>query len=249
MLRRSARHESAIPVQAAPTPTPLDFLSDVELWYRPDQKSVIFNGGDVAQVVNRGAMSGNMVAPGASNQGLWVEADPLANNRPAILLNGTSDHYTLPNLSALTAGHVFILGRKAADPASSSTKAGFATLGTWPLNDSHVPFIDGGVYADVGSTEWYPQGNPSDSLADIFLYEVETATNDYRTLLNGTQLFASIVNTVGFPSAPDFGFGAQGGERFYDGWLYEFIVCGSVQSAPEVAAYYAYVNRRFGTSI
>lgn len=217
--------------------TPAAFLSNVRLWYRPDAGYITRSGASVATVLNRGSLAGAMTAVSA---GTWVENDASLGGRPSILLNGTANYYTLPDLSALTSGHVFIVGRKAADPAASDPKSGGFLLGGDPGNDTHFPFTDGAIYSDVGSAGRHTQGDPAASLASAFWYDVESATNAYTSRVNGTQLFTTATNTVAFPAAPTFG-RSGGGTRFWDGWLAELIVCGSVQSAAQRGAYAKYV--------
>ena len=58
--------------------------------------------------------------------------------------------------------------------------------------------------------------------------------------------FTTSTNTVGFRTSPTFGLNPGPPARYYDGFLYELVICSSLQSVSQRAAYQAYVNGWFG---
>lgn len=108
----------------------------------------------------------------------------------------------LPDMSALTAGEVFIVIKTTADP---STDAAYS--GLWRMDTSgfhcHYPYTDGNIYECWGSTtRQIPGQNPTPSLSAAFnVWNCFSATNDWGANLNNTSFATSASNTVGFPGA------------------------------------------------
>jgi hypothetical protein len=120
---------------------------------------------------------------------------------------------TGPDMSALTAAHFFAVMKAKADPAADIGDTGFWNFGTDALS-AHVPYVDGNVYDDAGTTARKTAGNPATSLASAFrLYEVISTSSEWTLLVDGTQVFTTATNTVGCPAAPTLLFNAGASSR------------------------------------
>lgn len=154
-------------------------LHEVQIWY--DQSG---NGRDGIQ------LSGNPLSVLGFN---------LIDSKPAIQLYSTSVRYVnLGDLSALTAGEMHYVAKCGADPAPSTGRS-------WNLGAGggleHIPYLDGTIYDNFGSTSRPSMGNPATSLANWHLYSIYSTTNDRQLYLNGTSVYSDTSNTVGFPAS------------------------------------------------
>lgn len=171
-----------------------------------------------------------------------------ANGQPAIRFSG-AQWYDLPNfMTGFTEGEFFVVMKSAADPAASGATSGLGEFGT-SLDVSHIPFTDGRILTEWGSTVRKDAGNPSASLANLSLLNFITKPGEYTVNLNGTQIYTTATNTVGFPSAPKFGKDTSGfGDIFFDGWLFEILFFPTVRNSTERAAKVAELASVYGQS-
>lgn len=117
--------------------------------------------------------------------------------------DGINDFLTLPDLSALTAGEVFLLIKLANDPPSDVTKTGLWAVGNSGEN-VHFPYTDGTIYDGFGASTRKTTVNPAASLTAWRVYSVISEPGHWESFLDGVSLF-SASSDVGFASAPKFG--------------------------------------------
>lgn len=172
----------------------------------------------------------------------------VANGHAAFRFSAASQQYfTLPSMAALTAGEVYVVFQKTADPASSSAAAGFWNLGSQDF-DSHAPWTDGSIYDGFGSTVRKTVGNPTPSLALPSYYNVQSASGNFTAQLNGSALFTTATNSVGFPTAPMIGRSLVANGRFLDGAIAEIFIYSQIRSAAERAALIATLQATYGST-
>ena len=104
----------------------------------------------------------------------------------------------IPALSG-SAMSIYMRGRSISDPSSAA--AVMQGIGS-NVSLEYMPFTDSNVYIAWGSSFRKSCGNPTPSLATSFLATCVSAANNWRLRLNGTAIFNTATNTVGFGAAP-----------------------------------------------
>lgn len=104
----------------------------------------------------------------------------------------------IPNMSALTASHFFLVIQVDNDPPATGF-GGLHNNGTSGLT-SHYCFTDNNIYEGWGTDTRFTVGNAAASLAAWRVYEVLSISGTFTVLLDGTQLNTRASNTVAFPN-------------------------------------------------
>jgi hypothetical protein len=103
---------------------------------------------------------------------------------------------------ALTALHLFQVFKRAADPPATGQIAlhtiGSASQGTC------VPFTSGTIYDGMGSTTRQTAGVTGGATASVCCYSAFSGAGEWSNWLNGTSLYTTAINTVGFDNSPRF---------------------------------------------
>lgn len=175
--------------------------------------------------------------------GTGIYKTGILNSLPIVRFDGVDDGYTVPDLSALTAGTAFVLVKIDVDPPGSPGQTGIWRLQT-AASASHYPYTDGVIYDGAGSTTRQTVGDPTPSLSSTFrLYCVRSATNDWKAFLDGSQLFTTSTNTVGFSSTPNLGRNSDG--NALDGDVAEFVIYDSALSSTDRQDVEAYFTAKY----
>lgn len=165
------------------------------------------------------------------------------NGLPIVRFDGVNDAMAFGNFSALTAGEVFIVIKIDNDPTTGSgARSGLWTIGTDGALITLYPYDDGVIYDGFGSTARKTVGNPTPSLASWRVYNVFSAANDWGANLDGSSLFTTATNTVGFSASCVLG--AQS-VAFLDGDVAEFIMYNRKLTAPERASVLSYLETKW----
>jgi len=186
----------------------------------------------------------------ASSRPTWRSADG-PSSRPTIRFAGASTQFfdfVSGSLSALTAGEIFVVMKRNADPAASAALSGFWAMGssTEVSLQAHVPFTDGTVYENFGTTTRQTTINPTPSLASWCLYNVSAAASDFNARINGTSFYSTATNTVGFATAPKIGVSVA---VHYDGDFAEIIMYNAKLSTADRAGVNGYIATKYGLTI
>jgi len=172
------------------------------IWVEGD---TIVGGTEAAAIPSWTDASGNnnhLTAAGTAQPTLRTNA---LNAYPVVEFDGSTDVLTIPNvLTALTAGTLFAVVKLNADPGSGN---GLIDIGTDGSLQDHYPYVDGTIYSDFGSTVRKTVGNPTPSMASWHLLSMRSASGAWDCRFNGTSLFTTASNTVGFNAAPKLGNG------------------------------------------
>jgi len=103
-------------------------------------------------------------------------------------------------VSALTAGHIFIVIAIDNDPPEERNQSGL-----WYISDSdfasHYPFTDSIIYNGFGTDTRKTVGDPATTLEQFNIFEVKSVTGEWTAWLNGVQLYTTGTNTVAFQGA------------------------------------------------
>lgn len=202
-------------------------ISTLRIWIDKSDISTLFK--DAARTVpvtaDGDAILGYADKSGYSNHATATSGalykTNIQNGLSAALFNGTSNFYSLPNLSALTAAEIFLVLKIANDPPATDPKTGLWHMGT-SADATHFPYTDSTIYDSFGTTARKTTVNPSGSLASWHCYNVISASGEWTSRRNTTQLHTTASNTVGFPSAPRIG--AFTASYFLDGYIGEMFL-------------------------
>ena len=156
----------------------------------------------------------------------------------------------LPNfMSAFTAGEAFSVTRlRSATPADIRTAYWrFGNEAAGGNVNSHIRWTDGLTYERFGTTVRKESVaiSASENLANWFVYDVWSASNDYAILTNGWPYYVSGINTVGFTTTPQIGALASDPNFGFDGWWQELIFYSRKLSAAERSGIYGYITSRY----
>jgi hypothetical protein len=139
--------------------------------------------------------------------------------------------------------------------ADNDPGSGDGTSGLWTFNPdgvsqaTHYPYSDGNIYESFGTTARKTVGNPTPSLAAWRLYNISSASGAYTVRLDGTQIFTTGTNTVGFPTAPQLGRSwTTTFTTYFPGDYAELIVC-SVLSGGDRTSMNAYIASEYSLTI
>jgi len=226
-------------------PNPLD-LGGLVVWLVASDAT----GGGTYTWPNRGTL-GNWTQSTAGNQPAtpvsWQGQQAVTFTYPAA--DATKDWLDGPSLAALTAGHAYVVMQKDADPSTAGDGVG----GLWLIGTdalaSHVPFSDGTIFDDFGSTARKATVNPTASLASPCIYETISTSSEWTNFLNGGQLFTTGTNTVAFSATPRIGADATGNNVGMSGKIGEVIVFDHKLTNPQRSGVLQYLSNKYTISV
>lgn len=216
------------------------------LWLWLKASTLSLNDGDSVTTWTKAGGTGTSPTQGTVGSRPTYQTNEI-NSQPVIRFDGTDDFFTMGDMSAFTAGHAFIVTRLV-QATPDAVNAGLWDIGSDFVNPTIFPFVgDGNIYDQFGTTSRKTTGNPTPSFQDWNIYSVYSATNDWANAFNGTDLFSTATNTVGFSATPTLGkSGGHGaGDFFLQGDTPEVIFCSQKLSAPDVALTIAYLEAEY----
>ncbi len=210
-------------------------------WLRGD--SVVLNGGTVAQWTDKSGNGRHWTQGSAPLQPTYAAS--AINGKPGLTFAAAAQQELVgPDLIAvgLTAAETFIVMQLNADPPAAAAKCGL-----WRTESAAsvavVPFTDGIIYDGFGSTARKTTVNPAASMASPCIYSVISTSAEWTSSLNGTQIFTTGTNTVGWNTATRIGSSVT---NWFDGVMCEWIVYGAKLSDGDRASVIAYLKARYG---
>lgn len=224
------------PTSAVSISDPSD-ITDLGLWLH----DAGLTGGEGASVTTWADSSGNgrdatfagTTAPVRNlNQRGTLSAVRFAGSASAGGLN-------LPNfLTGFAAGEIFIVVKVDNDPGV------VPETGLWAFGsdtaDVHYPYSDGTIYDSFGSTARKTTVNPTPSLSSAYrVYNVTSKAGEWTSRIDGTQVYTTATNTVGWTTAPVIGRMA-GSALYTKGWIAEVVLFSRELTTTERAAMLAY---------
>jgi hypothetical protein len=202
------------------------------------------DGDPVTTWANDGSLTDFTQATGANKPTYKIG---IVNGEPVVRFDGTDDLLNGPDISALTAGTVFIVVKADADPPAAGA-SGLWSFGAGGGVSTHYPWTDGRVYDTFGSTLQKDTGNPTLALTSFRLYCVRAAAGSWTSWVDGTQHYTTASNTVLFPATPKLG---QGGSAAYhfDGDVAELLLYDSALSSTDRDSVEAYIAAKYALTI
>lgn len=212
-------------------------------WFAADDIVGLNDGDPVTTWTKSGGTGGNATQSSAGAKPSYQTN--VVNSLPAVEFDGTADFLELGNMSALTAGRIFIVMKLDADPPVAGD--GLWTIGSDVAQSTRFPFSDGNAYDQCGTTARKATGNPTPDLATWNIYSVKSITNNWTSYFNGVQHYTTGTNTVGFATAAYLGRSDQSGADFwFDGLIAEYAAYSEEPSSDNVTALMAYWTAKYG---
>lgn len=195
--------------------------------------------------------SGNTKHGTGVNSPTVVASVAAFNNRNVMRFtgaSGTSDHFTLPDLSVATSCDIFAVMKLDADPQASEFDGGlfeFGTAGAGLPDLLYTP--DSHLYIGAGSTVRKDVGDPTPSLASVHLVRIHSSAGSFFIEIDGTQVYSTGTNTFDFNASPKIG---QSSNPAYclKGDIAELMVVQGI-SPSDLASYEAQVESEYNITI
>lgn len=229
-------------------------LSDFQLWYDAAQETGFSNGDEMSTVQDWSGNNrdGTGVVDNVLKPTYRSSDGPNSNPCFRLMSNTTSQggHFTVPDfLTGFTAGHYFAVVKLDIDPAIISKCA--PPLGDWGSNTTGdlYPFpTDNKIYDAWGSNARKTTVDPSQDLKVWHVYEVRSASGAWSNYIDGSQLFTTGTNTVGWSTVPKVG-GTQTNSNRLFGMIKEILFYSSVKSGADLTTIYDYLETENGITL
>lgn len=218
-----------------------DLISDIWEWWEVEREG-LGDGVDINQLTGQKNARHMVEDPAGTPEDVPVNDTNQINGLAAARFD--TQALLFPDYSALTAVHMFIIVKLDADPPPTEDTTGL--WGTGAATRTHFPFTDSNIYEGFGSTTRQTVGNPAAALTSWRVYEIISTSSEYTVLLDGTQLFTTGTNTVGWGA--DRWLGRSHGTRVtLKGWVAGAYLA-SAKLTTDRAALITYINDRFALS-
>lgn len=217
--------------------SPSDLGAGLALWLRADLGLTMGTG--ISQWADQSGNGRNYSQAIGSQQ---PTPNTAINGQATLEFNAATQRYLgRAGAFSFTSAHVFIVLKLTTDAEYNSLwRFGNDTQSWYPFGFD--------IYDDFGSTARKSAGNPATSLATAHCYEVISTPSEWTNKINGTQLFTTAVNTVGWDPAGTVIGGAGSAYAtitgFLTGDMAEVIFCDSKLTSTR-ANVIAYLNSRY----
>ncbi len=224
-------------------------IASLTMWIDFDDLDTrTLNGADISQQDDK-ANGNNCVQTTASEQPLFQSSG--INSLGCAELDSSTEEYfdvTDDTLSALTAAEVFIVVVLNTDPPAL-VATGLWTFGDTGSTKTHFPLnTDEVIYDGFGTTVRKTTVDPTPLLTTPRCYNVVTTSSEWTSELDGTQLFTTGTNTVGFRST-SLRLGANpDASNFLDGQIGELVMFDTKLSAPDKASMETYIEDKWAVT-
>lgn len=218
-------------------------LASVAGWYDADTLS----GADASSIASFTDLSGNSKTFANVSSQPTLRTNVLNGRKVARFVASTGDNLQNANvLIGATAGSLFAVIKVNNDPpATTAASGGALSRCADDTNDVHFPHnATSTIFENFGSTVRRDIGNPTPSLASWRIYSAHSASGDWRAYLDGTLLYSTATNTVGFGATARYMGGFPGASL--DGDLAAMILCNSALTTLERQKTEGYLAWRFG---
>lgn len=234
-------------------------ISGLQLWLDPsDTATITESSGSVSQIDDKSG-NGRHYTQGTGTR------QPTTGTRTINSLNtldfdGSSDALVAPSafMSAATAGTALYVMASDNDPGGADPGNG-AVLHRWGSSASsdHEPYLDSNVYHGWGATTRKTVGNPTPALTTPRQITITNASGAWAYKIDGTDIFTTGTNTVGFASAlsdanSDLmsigGSTAGAAPVWFNGRIAEILVYDSALSGADLTNAQTYLKDKWGTA-
>ena len=159
------------------------------------------------------------------------------------IFDGVTSRVYGPNLSALTAGEVFLRVAVDVDPSASVETSGLWGFGSNLIGgqSDHYPYTSGIIYSGWGRDSRVTVGDPTPALTSYRTVNIWTASGDWNYNLDGTSLYSTATNTVGFRTSTVLGYSTSDAGQYLDGNIKAMCVFNAKLSAGDRSDMEAYM--------
>lgn len=159
----------------------------------------------------------------------------------AVMTVQNTSAYVLAGATSASYFAVFILD---ADPPGGTTSTGHIMGANWGAGTPHLPFTDGTIYDGFATSARKTVGNPASSMTSARILNVDSASANFTTRMDGTQIFNTGTNTVSLPTATRQVAGGSG--NYLDGKIAEILVFNSVLAQADREKVEGYLAHKWG---
>lgn len=183
-------------------------------------------------------LSGNARHATRTGTPTWERSE--VNGEAVVRYPGGSVYHTLPDMSALTQGSIFLVWKV----TDVTTDAGcrFGTSGSTD-HYPYTPDTPDGIYSDFGSTVRKTCGGSVSTITNYHCTYIWSKSNDWGLHQDGQKIYETTTNTVGFHSSPRIGHNGSAGMKVDLAAWYIFSV---KPTDANVAKMYRYIQKEFG---
>ena len=217
------------------------------LWLMSDQ-GVTSSGGIVTTWSDQSGNGRDFTQPTSGNRPTITSAGSGINSIASIKFVASSTQSLIgPSLSALTSGaEVFLVHKPTSDGSTQVCHWRFGSQ----AQSAFYPYIDRLIYDNFGSSS--NRFHPSTTVANAAqIYNVVATGSEWTALIDGTQIFTSGSNTVGWDAAGSLlGASSAGGitpGAWYDGLMSACIIYDHKLSTADRATVMSGLRAKYGT--
>lgn len=221
-------------------------------WDASDTATITQSGGLVSQWNDKSGNGFHLTQDTGSNQPTTGTRTINSLNVLDFVLSG-DDWFDAVNASTImgasSAGTALYIYARDADAAVGSGDAG-AVLGTWGTSgsDDHEPWTDSTVYHGWGATARKTVGDPAPSLVTPRQITIKTASGAWSYAIDGTNVFSTGTNTVGWSSSAYVGRSGAGVGGAIDGRIGEILLYDTALSGTNLTDAQNYLKNKWGTA-
>lgn len=218
-------------------------LADMWAWYEPSRETGLVDDDPIGTLTDQHGGGRNWTQSTAAWKPIYKEniLNGLACARGEGFVGVDAHFWTGPNLSGLTAGHIFLIA--ICDTEGISTAGnGLWNFGTQG-NDVFYPWVDSVIYDSTLSSVRKTVGDPAPSLTSWRVIEVISTNSEWTFNLDGTQIFTTGTNTVSGNASPRLMRNNSGDAL--KGYVAGLYIC-SAKLTTDRATLITYINSRFG---
>lgn len=238
---RVAAHWAALGTQTTGTGLPTDIAKLETMFSIGDLRTSKANGAGVYYIPDASRKRRHISVVNANRLGT-VKAGATPGGKPSVQ-NSTSVkaayNFQRGLFGDAAAGEMLLLFKVAADPPA----VGDGRLYSFGSDGQicHIPYTDGQLYENFGSTARKTTTNPTQSFATKYvIYNVRSAAGAWSNHVDGVLNFSTATNTVGWNNQPFFGYDNDGNAALYELVAGEFF--SEVLSTPDRAIAYAWLE-------
>lgn len=232
----------------------LPVTSNLTIWLDADTPETIFDDSACTDPAAYGEGIGCWKDKSTNNYSITSVNEPDyvskgINSKDSIsFVPANADHFnTLPNLSALTAGEMFVAFKKNENVASTGINAGMWSFGTHIWAGS-IPWYNGLIYDDFGTNVRKDFITYRQNLMSNSLYNSTSISGEWQNRLNGIQLSSTRTNTVSFRSTPLLG-KSHHGHLYFNGNIGEVLLYNTKLSTTNRQLVHKYLGDKWNISI
>jgi hypothetical protein len=216
-------------------------LSGLIMWLDANDTSTLFdattggsnvttNDTEIARWEDKSTSAKHFTQSTSANRPKLFTSSQNSNN--VIRFDGSNDSISMASsFSGLSEACYFIALKRVLDPPTTQSRTGHPMDFLLGSGQHHYPWIDGVIYDSTLTNSRKTTVNPTPSLANFHLYNVEAKSNLWTSRLNKSQIFTTATNT--FVADQGAVLGGGGGGYWFDGDIGELIAYSSILSSDD----------------